>query len=55
MQGGDLVKSMQYGNKNGIAIINISRGISFAGDMSGKAIINAAQEYVDKMQEIANG
>jgi len=55
MQGGDLVKSMQYGNKNGIAIINISRGISFAGDMSGKVIKNAAQEYVDKMQEIANG
>jgi len=55
VQGGDLEKSMQYGNKNGIAIINISRGISFAGDMSSQAIKNAAQDYVDKMREIAYG
>ena len=55
VQGGDLEKSMQYGNKNGIAIINISRGISFAGDMSSQAIKNAAQDYVEKMREIANG
>lgn len=54
-QGGDLEKSMEYGNKNGIAIINISRGISFAGDMSSQTIKNAAQEYVTKMQEIDNG
>ncbi|MFC1593391.1 orotidine-5'-phosphate decarboxylase [Candidatus Neomarinimicrobiota bacterium] len=54
-QGGDLKKSMQYGNEDGIAIINISRGISFAGDMSGCAIKNAAQDFVDKMQEIVNG
>jgi len=54
-QGGDLEKSMQNGNKNGIAIINISRGISFAGDMSSRAIKNAAQDYVEKMREITNG
>jgi len=54
-QGGDLEKSMQYGNEDGIAIINISRGISFAGDMSSQAIKNAAQDYVDKMREIAYG
>jgi len=53
-QGGDLEKSMQYGNDNGIAIINISRGISFAGDMSSKAIKNSAHEYVEKMREIVN-
>lgn len=53
-QGGDLEKSMQYGNENGIAIINISRGISFAGNMSSKAIKNAAQDYVEKMREIIN-
>lgn len=53
-QGGDLGKSMQYGNENGIAIINISRGISFAGNMSSKAIKNAAQDYVEKMREIIN-
>ena len=54
-QGGDLEKSMKYGNKNGIAIINISRGISFAGDMSSQSIKNAAQDYVEKMREMING
>jgi len=54
-QGGDLEKSMQYGNKNGIAIINISRGISFAGDMSSQAIKHSTNEYVEKMREIING
>ena len=54
-QGGDLEKSMQYGNDNGVAIINISRGISFAGNMSSRAINNAAQDYVGKMREIVNG
>jgi orotidine-5'-phosphate decarboxylase len=54
-QGGDLEKSMQNGNKNGIAIINISRGINFAGDMSSRAIKNVAQDYVEKMREITNG
>ncbi len=54
-QGGDLEKSMQYGNDNGVAIINISRGISFAGNMSSRAINNAAQDYVRKMREIVNG
>lgn len=54
-QGGDLEKSIQFGNKNGIAIINISRGISFTGDMRSQAIKNSAQDYVEKMREIING
>lgn len=54
-QGGDLEKSMRYGNDNGVAIINISRGISFAGNMSLKAIKNTAQNYVEIMREIVNG
>ena len=54
-QGGDLEKSMLYGNENGIAIINVSRGISFAGDMSGAAIKNAARDYVNEMRKIING
>ena len=53
-QGGDLEKSMRYGNENGSAVINISRGISFAGDMSPAAIKNAARDYIEKMREIAN-
>lgn len=54
-QGGDLGKSMLYGNSNGDAIINISRGIIFSGDHSSKAIREAAQKYVNQMREIMNG
>ncbi|MBC8346048.1 MAG: orotidine-5'-phosphate decarboxylase [Candidatus Marinimicrobia bacterium] len=51
-QGGDLEQSMKDGNVDGIALINVSRGISFAGDLSEKAIRNAAQDYVNQMREI---
>ena len=54
-QGGDLEKSMLYGNENGIAIINISRGISFSGDLSSKAIKDSANIYFNEMREIMNG
>ena len=53
-QGGDLVRSMQDGNTNGDALINVSRSISFAGDLSEKAIRDAAQNYVSQMREIQN-
>jgi orotidine-5'-phosphate decarboxylase len=53
-QGGDLANSMIDGNTNGDAIINVSRGISFAGDLSEKAIRNAAKDYVNKMRELMN-
>ena len=53
-QGGDLNRSMKDGNTDGIALINVSRGISFAGDLSEKAIWNAAQNYVDQMRGITN-
>ena len=51
-QGGDLTQSMVDGNKNGDALINISRGISFSGDLSSKAIRNAAKDYLSQMREI---
>ena len=51
-QGGDLIQSMLDGNKNGDALINISRGISFSGDLSSKAIRNAAKDYLSQMREI---
>jgi len=51
-QGGDLVRSMQDGNTNGVALINVSRGISFADDLSEKAIRDAAQNYVSRMRDI---
>ncbi len=45
---------MKYGNNDVVALINVSRGISFAGDLSEKAIRNAAQNYVDQMKGITS-
>ena len=50
-QGGDLEHSLQIGNTTGVALINISRGISFAGDMTRKTIYEATYEYVSKMHD----
>ena len=54
-QGGDLEKSVKLGNQSSCALVNISRGISFAGDMSLKTIRSSAENYVLKMQSILNG
>ena len=51
-QGGDLSRSVEAGNKNGLGIINISRGISFVGDKSKKAIHCAALDYLDRIRKI---
>jgi orotidine-5'-phosphate decarboxylase len=53
-QGGDLEKSMRYGNSNGIALINISRGICFTGDMSENAIRKAAENYLNQIRKFSN-
>ena len=50
-QGGNLEKSMKYGNKDGKCLINVSRGIIFSSDLSEKSIRNSAKEYVDKMRK----
>ena len=51
-QGGDLVKSLNISHDNGIGIINVSRGILYAGDGSINAVIQAAKDYTDKIREI---
>ena len=51
-QGGDLESSLRNGSAGGSALINVSRGISFAGDLSEQAIHDAADEYVNKMRNI---
>ncbi len=51
-QGGDLKASLRLGNTNGVALINVSRSISFAGDQSFEAIHNTAKDYVEKMRKI---
>lgn len=53
-QGGDLDHSVKVGNQTGVALINVSRGISFTGDMSASAIHNAAKEYSEKMNRLLN-
>ena len=52
VQGGNLKDSLKIGNKTGVALINISRGISFAGNMRRKTIYETAARYVAKMQNI---
>lgn len=44
-QGGDLEISVRIGNQGGIALINVSRGILYAGDQSEQAIREAAQDF----------
>ena len=51
-QGGDLETALNISHVNGIGIINISRGILYAGNGSMKAVIQAARDYSDKIQGI---
>jgi len=53
-QGGDLAHSVKVGNQSGVGLINVSRGISFSGDMSVKAIRSAAKDYVSQMRDAIN-
>jgi orotidine-5'-phosphate decarboxylase len=52
VQGGDLETSFRSGNTNGIAVINVSRSIIFAGNQSFKDIRVEAQRYVEMMQDL---
>ncbi|MFQ6604973.1 MAG: orotidine-5'-phosphate decarboxylase [Fidelibacterota bacterium] len=51
-QGGNLKSSLLIGNSQGDAIINVSRGIAFAGDMSEREINRVARRYVDQMRRL---
>ena len=49
-QGGDLEQSVTISNKkNSIGLINVSRGILFAGDCSIHDVVKAAENYNDKI------
>ena len=49
-QGGDFEQSVTISNKNNsIGLINVSRGIIFAGNSSIEDIKNAAKDYNDKI------
>ena len=51
-QGGDLETALNISHENGMGIINVSRGILYAGNGSMKAVIQAARDYSDKIRGI---
>tara|TARA_B100000686_G_scaffold87569_1_gene94319 strand:+ start:540 stop:1358 length:819 start_codon:yes stop_codon:yes gene_type:complete len=51
-QGGDLEKSVSISNQNGIGIINVSRGILYAGNGSMEDVIQSAKKYTEKIRNI---
>ncbi len=51
-QGGDLETSIQVGNDGGTGIINVSRGILYAGDGSLKAVETAARDYTEQIRKL---
>jgi len=51
-QDGDLDKALNISHDNGMGIINVSRGILYAGDGSMKAVIQTAKDYSEKIRSI---
>ncbi len=51
-QGGDLHKSVSISNQNGIGLINVSRGILYAGEGRLKDVLKAAENYTEQIREI---
>ena len=51
-QGGDLETALRISHKNGIGIINVSRGILYAGDGSLNDVIQSAKNYTEKIRSI---
>jgi len=49
-QGGDLETSVKIGNTTGTGIVNVSRGILYAGDGSIEAVRTAALEYTARIR-----
>lgn len=50
-QGGDLASSVNIGNANGTALINVSRGILYSGDSTQDSIRESALKYTKTIQE----
>jgi orotidine-5'-phosphate decarboxylase len=51
-QGGDLETALNISHQNGMGIINISRGILYAGNGSMKNVIQSAINYTEKIRSI---
>ena len=53
-QGGDLERSVSISNNQSVGIINVSRGIIFAGDCKLEKVYDAALHYNKKINEIGH-
>ena len=51
-QGGDLETALNISHQNGMGIINISRGILYAGNGSMENVIQSAINYTEKIRSI---
>ena len=51
-QGGDLETVLNISHQNGMAIVNISRGILYAGNGSMENVIQSAINYTEKIRSI---
>ena len=51
-QGGDLKTALNISHQNGMGIINISRGILYAGNGSMENVIQSAINYTEKIRSI---
>ena len=51
-QQGDLEMALTISHQNGMGIINISRGILYAGNGCMKDIIQSAKNYTERIQDI---
>ncbi|MFQ6674219.1 MAG: orotidine-5'-phosphate decarboxylase [Fidelibacterota bacterium] len=54
-QGGNLETSVREGNRGGVALMNVSRGILYGGDRTAKAIGENARDYQRKINEVLQG
>tara|TARA_A100001037_G_scaffold303329_1_gene337045 strand:- start:6313 stop:7110 length:798 start_codon:yes stop_codon:yes gene_type:complete len=52
VQGGNMETSLKISNQTGVGLINISRSINFAGNMSSADIFNIAEDYVESMRQV---
>jgi len=51
-QGGDLKTALNISHQNGMGIINVSRGILYAGNGSIKDVIQSAENFTTKIRNI---
>ena len=52
IQGGDLETALEISHQNGMGIINVSRGILYAGNGSIEDVVKAAEIYTEKIRNI---